>query len=309
MRYWWVSQNQTYKDEVEGGFLWSPKKNKDGGKNHFYDNMTLISKGDVVFSYCDTKIKALGIAEGPAQTYAKPNFGKVGSNWENEGWRVPVNFQQLDVQIRPKDHIDEIRPHLPEKYSPLKPNGNGNQMYLAEISESLATLLGNLIGKEYLLDAEVTDDELDILDVVEASLTAVIAGKTDIGETVKEQIVKIRRGQAQFKLNVTHNEKKCRITGVDNIQHLRASHMKPWKDCTDQERLNGCNGLLLAPHIDHLFDQGFISFENNGDLLVSKALDSGILAMWGIDKVQNVGAFHPEQQTFLTYHREHIFKH
>lgn len=114
MRYWWVSQNQTYKDEIQGGFLWSPKRNKNGRKNYFYDNMTRVAKGDVVFSFCGTKIKALGIADGPAITHAKPDFGNAGSNWEKEGWRVPVTFQVLNTQIFPKDHIVQILPHLPK---------------------------------------------------------------------------------------------------------------------------------------------------------------------------------------------------
>jgi hypothetical protein len=52
-----------------------------------------------------------------------------------------------------------------------------------------------------------------------------------------------------------------RITGVERIEHLRASHCKPWRDSSDPERLDAENGLLLTPSIDHLFDRGFIAFE------------------------------------------------
>ena len=62
MNYWWVNQNQTYRTEVRGGFLWSPKTLSDGGKNQFYDNMREVTPGDVIFSFSDTRIKALGIA-------------------------------------------------------------------------------------------------------------------------------------------------------------------------------------------------------------------------------------------------------
>ncbi len=54
-------------------------------------------------------------------------------------------------------------------------------------------------------------------------------------------------------------EQRCRITGVDRPEHLRASHSKPWRDSDNAERLDGENGLLLTPSIDHLFDRGFIS--------------------------------------------------
>jgi hypothetical protein len=62
MRYWWVNQNQTYKSEVLGGFLWSPKTRADGARNQFYENMRMIASGDVFFSVCDTHIKAVGTA-------------------------------------------------------------------------------------------------------------------------------------------------------------------------------------------------------------------------------------------------------
>ena len=53
MRYWWVNQNQTYRAEVRGSFMWSPKQNANGARNQFYDNMRAVSSGDVVFSFCD----------------------------------------------------------------------------------------------------------------------------------------------------------------------------------------------------------------------------------------------------------------
>ena len=89
MSYWWVNQNQTYKAEVQGGFLWSPKVNKDGRRNQFYENMALVKPGDLILSFADTKIKAVGIANGSAQTADKPDFGSSGENWQNEGWLEP----------------------------------------------------------------------------------------------------------------------------------------------------------------------------------------------------------------------------
>jgi predicted restriction endonuclease len=105
-------------------------------------------------------------------------------------------------------------------------------------------------------------------------------------------------------------ESWCRITKVDRIEHLRASHIKPWRDCDDNvERLVGSNGLLLTPSIDHLFDRGFISFEDNGSLLISPAAHLLSLRKMGIetDKSFNVGSFNGDQKHFLNYHREAVF--
>src|SRR6202166_1473136 len=92
MRYWWVNQNQTYRAEVRGSFMWSPKQNANGARNQFYENMREVSPGDVVFSFCDTRIKAIGVVTGGAQTGPKPDFGAAGSNWSREGWFVPVDY-------------------------------------------------------------------------------------------------------------------------------------------------------------------------------------------------------------------------
>jgi putative restriction endonuclease len=83
----------------------------------------------------------------------------------------------------------------------------------------------------------------------------------------------------------------CRITGVTNEEHLRASHCKPWRDATNEERLDGESGLLLTPSIDHLFDRGFIGFDDNGDVIVSPVAHADSLRRMGVDPLGrlNVG--------------------
>lgn len=147
MQYWWVNQNQTYSAEVLGDFIWSPKVRSNGTRNPYYDSMTRVKPGDIVFSFCDTRIKAVGIARGTARTSPKPGFGSAGSQWHDEGWLVPVEFAELEHQIRPKDYIELLRPHLPNRYSPLRSTGDGLQsIYLVEIPEDLVHALIGLIG-------------------------------------------------------------------------------------------------------------------------------------------------------------------
>ena len=89
MRYWWVNQNQTFRQEIEGGYLWSPKRNKNGHRNPFYEFMREVAPGDIVFSFCDTRIAALGIVSGYCRESPKPEeFGNAGTNWSQIGWRV-----------------------------------------------------------------------------------------------------------------------------------------------------------------------------------------------------------------------------
>lgn len=128
-------------------------------------------------------------------------------------------------------------------------------------------------------------------------------------ETDRLALVLARRGQGRFKERVQQRERHCRITKVDRVEHLVASHCKPWRDSTNEERLDGENGLLLTPTVDHLFDRGFISFEDNGRLLVSPVAHKPSLSKMGIplDAPFNAGAFSEGQRKYLDFHRSEVF--
>ena len=314
MRYWWVNQNQTYRHEVAGGYLWSPKTNKNDGRNPFYETMREVAPGDIVFSFKDTRIQAIGIAQSYCWESPKPvEFGLAGEHWHNVGWKVTVHFTPLGHTIRPKDHIDILRPLLPARYSPLQQDGNGLQsVYLASVNEDLAAMLVYLIGAEastlvqhaQLADPAIADDLEDWERRIEESVIL----DTTLDQTERLAIVRSRIGQGLFRDRVRQIETHCRITGVQNQTHLIASHCKPWRDATNEERINGENGLLLTPSIDHLFDRGFIGFENNGELIVSPVAHRPSLERMGIDtqRVVNVGGFTQGQKEFLAFHRESI---
>lgn len=307
MRYWWVNQNQTYKFEVPGGFLWSPKTRADGGRNYFYKTMEEVSPGDLVFSYCDTFIKAIGIVQRAAVTAPKPNFRTAGSNWSDIGWYVEVEFAELKSPYRPKDFMEQIRPLLAEKYAPLQSNGNGLQgIYLTEISQPFGELLV-LLSRA---DLPAIQHELAPLieDESEYEINLEIEARKLDGDLEKIQLTKSRRGQGIFKANVRLVEDHCRITGVTNIKHLRASHIKPWSLSDNDEKLDGNNGLLLSPHVDHLFDRGFISFEPKGKLLISNELNVSVLEKWSINPDHNVGTFTSKQNEYLEFHLDTIFQ-
>jgi hypothetical protein len=132
--------------------------------------------------------------------------------------------------------------------------------------------------------------------------------RTDIDSTVREALRRSRRGQGTYRTNLLKVEARCRVTGVDDERVLRASHIKPWAKCSDNERLDGYNGLLLAPHVDLLFDRGWISFSDDGGLLVAADLPSAVLAAWRIATPFNAGAFKSKQKTYLAYHRAYVFE-
>ncbi|MBD8637675.1 HNH endonuclease [Stenotrophomonas sp. CFBP 13725] len=105
-------------------------------------------------------------------------------------------------------------------------------------------------------------------------------------------------------------EKGCRLTGIEDLRFLRASHIKPWADSTHSERVDGENGLLLAPHADLLFDRGWISFSSSGRLLVSKVLPSDVDGRLGLNLDTSIGrgTFSERQLDFLRFHRTFVFE-
>jgi hypothetical protein len=148
----------------------------------------------------------------------------------------------------------------------------------------------------------------DDLDYWEHKLETSIEQDPAILDTDREAITRARRGQGLFKERVLRIETRCRITKVENLVHLVASHCKPWRDSTNEERLNGENGLLLTPTIDHLFDRGFIGFEDSGTVIISPVAHRPSLEKMGIDtsKTVNVGGFTEGQRWFLNYHRNSV---
>jgi hypothetical protein len=112
--------------------------------------MREVSPGDAVFSFVDTFIGAIGVAQSYCWESPKPTeSGTTGQYWDKIGWKVLVRFTPFLHRVRPKDHLGVLGPLLPPKYSPLQANGNGIQsIYLAEVSETFAEVLAGIIGAE-----------------------------------------------------------------------------------------------------------------------------------------------------------------
>ena len=321
-RYWWVNQNQTFRQEIDGGYLWSPKRKANGDRNRFYEFMREVAPGDLVFSFRDTRIQAIGVATDHCFEAPKPaDFGEAGRHWNRIGWKVPVHWTMLSNRVRPAEHMATLASLLPTKYAPLRANGHGLQsVYLAELPEPMARELGRLIGppaSELVRGALLEDASRPLAGRARAELIEwedhlerEILDAPTLSETERTALVRARRGQGRFRENVLRIERRCRVTGVERPEHLVASHCKPWRDCADAaERLDGENGLMLTPSIDHLFDRGFVTFEDAGRLLVSPRADPASLRRMGIDtaKPVNVGPFSEGQRRYLDAHRERVF--
>jgi len=318
MRYWWVNQGQTHRHELEGGYLWSPKRQKNQARSQYYENMKAVAPGDVVFCYWDAELRAQGTLRSFGYDAPKPEeFGHAGRNWSKIGYRADVEFNRLVSPVRPRDYWQQIRALLPDRYSPLdRSKGTGSQsVYLADLPPALGNLLTELIARRGnpIRVADVQAPQVVSRERIERELweneELLQLDAAPISSTDREALVYARRGQGTFRRNVASVERACRITRIDNADYLIASHIKPWRHASNEERLSRDNGLMLAPHADFLFDRGFISF-GEGRVLVSKRADPKSLLKLGVDpeKIVEAGGFSDRQEQFLEFHRREIFR-
>jgi hypothetical protein len=126
-----------------------------------------------------------------------------------------------------------------------------------------------------------------------------------IKNTTKEEIINGRVGQGTFKDKLMKLWGGCcNITGATSL--LNASHIKPWADCTNGERLDPFNGFLLSPVYDRAFDEGFITFTDEGDISISSSLGEDVERL-GINRNARIENISPFSLGYLKYHREHRF--
>jgi hypothetical protein len=147
-----------------------------------------------------------------------------------------------------------------------------------------------------------TDEYIDL-----ESIVTVVTDTVEVTETDKEQVIKSRIGQSTFKKALLDIEQKCRLCGIRDKSFLVASHIKPWSKSNHQERLDVNNGLLLCPNHDSLFDKGYISFEDDGIIMISDRLDEATKVFLNINESMNI-RMNQSQQQYVKWHREYTFK-
>jgi hypothetical protein len=243
----------------------------------------------------------------------------VGEAWDVVGWRVDVEFRRFATAVQPKQHLSVLAPLLErELFSPLRTTGDGLQhVYLTSITSTLGEVLLGLAGLDPrsfvhptasaesrpLVERELVGQQ-EWEDIEQRRIL-----QLEAPSTTRHALISARVGQGLFKERVFNLEKSCRITSVDNPTHLIGSHIKPWRESNNEERLHGANGLLLTPTADHLFDRGFISFEDNGDVIISPVADPISLRRMGLDPEHPPRPlpFNVDQRHFLDHHRREVF--
>lgn len=151
------------------------------------------------------------------------------------------------------------------------------------------------------LAGEIVHSFADELEISEGQLSA-------LDQTQRKAIINARVGQGIFRDRLIDYWKSCAVLNISETIALRASHIKPWCDSTNFERLDYYNGLLLTPALDHFFDRGLISFEDGGELVRSKAVDAQLFSTMGIQLAAKLRQVDARHLPYLDWHRTHVLR-
>ncbi len=300
-----VMQGQTYHEDKELGIIWSTKWDRGGNINHSWERMTEVKEGDRVFHYVKGNFVAISIASEDCKEASKPSSTPSHHREKDEGYLVNLEYHELDVPINVRDKFTEISPLLPIKYSPFQQDGNGNQGYLYPCNEELAIKLLELISESNIYRVSEEQLEFAVEDIRRTEHNTLIPV---IAETESEEKTKIRLGQQKFRKGLLPLwEGKCALCGIDLPELLKATHSKPWKDSTNEERLNPYNGVLLCCNHDALYTNGFIAFDGQGRLHISSLVCEEDYLKYGL-KPRTKIKIHSENKVYFKWHKRNIFK-
>lgn len=292
----WKVRNTTRNEEMRYPLRWGGRVRKNPSA------FRSVCKGDMIYRYF-TNGKLRGIVSILKCVKSFDDSDDGGAFWTKKVRNLPTMVPWEEIRADPT---------LMNSYV-VKMNASGS---LFSLSDAEAKALERLVAKADRLTEGDIDSESRV-SVHNGHIGSQRASKQSVDienfekeiqatDTVRE--TKCRGGQAQYRTKLMRRWMcRCAITGITEYQLLRASHMKRFSDCRENERYDVDNGLILAAHVDALFDSGLITFTDAGVMRFSKKLSlasknslhlPGRLAM----------RLNSKQKKYLKWHREHVFK-
>ena len=253
--------------------------------NYTYEN------GDTVYIYeCEpeNRIRYKCVVTADYKTIATFDDEKYGGVWKGYHFEKPQIETQLEYEFRVPVKVEELAEHgmRTKRIAVMKADGRRTELFrfIEEYEENDRTL-----KDDYNPNTEKDPN------------TQVIPG----GE--RETIVSQRIHQREFRRVLLRKYSHCCLCPVSNPELLTASHIKPWAYSTAEEKTDPDNGLLLCPNHDSLFDKGFISFDKTGKILIANELSEINRTFMNVNPNTTID-MNDNMNTFMEYHRNHVFK-
>jgi hypothetical protein len=152
--------------------------------------------------------------------------------------------------------------------------------------------------------------ELEISNDLGGDMLRDLEALSTLPETERQSLVLSRIGQGEFRAQLVSYWKGCAVTDANCIPLMKASHIKPWRESNNKERLDVFNGLLLSPNIDAAFDTGYITFDSQGKIVLSKAMVGAPAFQLHITAKLRINPklLRPEHEVYLEHHRREVFR-
>lgn len=300
-----VMQGKTYQQEKDAGIIWSHKLDQAGNLQHSWERMRDVKQGDLVFHYVNGWIAAVSSVKANCVESPMPSCLQDQFPQNTAGYLVELEYHSLDVPLPIADHLEEIVPFFPVKYSAFQTNGQGNQGYLYPCNDELTLVLFELISKTNIFMQDEEQLSLSIDSIVIQNKHALVPF---IALTESKIKTKQRTGQTIFSeaIGSIWNH-ACPICGISLNDLLRATYAKPWKDCSEEERLDPYNGILLCCNHHALYEKGYITFTAKGNIRISEKIAEQDHDHFFLNKAIHIPTA-PEHKNYFNWHKKHIFK-
>ena len=300
MNFYIVMQGRTFEEEKAHEVICSSIYNKKGETPHSWARMKEVKRGDFIFHYVKGEIIAVSTAQGHYLEQPIPY------KTQEVGYVIPTHYLPLNHPLSIKQHIASVQPLLPIKYAAFQPNGDGNQGYLYPCNEMLA-----LHFLEMIID---TNLYLDDMEQLELAIGAVITKEREnelavtLNDTIAKTNAKFRKFEKQYEKAMLEKwQHQCALCETNVPALLEATYSKPWKDCTDEEKLNPMNGLLLCKNHAALYKNGLIAFNGSGKIHIADELEA---ASYNVLQIRQNSFVHREEanKPFYKWHKKHLLK-
>lgn len=332
MNYYFVFQNKSFEHERKGGYLWAPKTTESGKRVSHWESMKGVKKGDLILHSVHKKLVAISIVKADCVEAQQPDELKKERLWQDAGYMVYTQYFDLKDSIITSDYKDMILKLQPKVNAPFNRLGKGNTGYLFNCTKELSSYLIEEILKvqrdtntiqrlkglkeRYFKQEMVYDIQEDIPNefIAEKPQQYNLDAETyqleqfdELTNTEKLTLIKSRIGHGVLKKKLLQRECRCKVCGLSDEKFLIASHIKPWSQSNAQERLDIENVLLLCPHHDVVFDRGYITFDEDGTLVISSELSSESRALLNLVEGKKVDVSNKSCH-YLRWHRRNLFR-
>jgi hypothetical protein len=298
MSFWWVNQSKTFEQAKKLGILWAPKKDKLGHKNSSWEALLLVRKGDVVFHFAKKKLRGISLVVGESRV-AEIRIRDKGQ-WGELGREIEVEAQNFDFTIDLEDIPMVLRARAENGVTPFDINGKVKQGYLFGVPRDVA----EFIFKQLNLVSESGSEP------IEKQISELMGDFSEGTDRVSSGTSRREQGALRQRLLSQRLRAPCGICGRTLSEGLLwAAHIKPRKDCGEEERLD-VNVAMLACVLgcDALYGKGIIYVDEAGIIRAngSSVTEEDLIAFVEGLEGKPAGAFSERSKAYFDWHRKNV---